>query len=74
MPVDRTGLLLIRVWIEAGAVKPLRAHIRTTTDVARGFESELTVAEIASTLTLVEAWLTEILADVIMCRMVKTSS
>jgi len=58
----RTGLLLIRAWIEKGATKPLRAHIRATTDVANGFQSELTVADVASVSAMVETWLGAIMA------------
>jgi hypothetical protein len=38
MALYRTGLLIIRAWIEKGSRKPLRAHIRATTDVSKGFE------------------------------------
>jgi uncharacterized protein YrrD len=61
MPIYRTGLLIIRAWIERGSLKPLRAHIQTTTDVSKGFESELTVADVASTSAAVETWLAEVI-------------
>jgi uncharacterized protein YrrD len=63
MPKYRTGLLLIRAWVEKGSRKPLRAQIRSTTDVTKGFESELTVADVPSTSAKVEAWLGDVLAD-----------
>src|SRR5688572_14720839 len=62
MPLYRTGLLLIRAWVETGSVKPLRAQIRTTTDVAKGLERELTVVDVPSATAKVEAWLADILA------------
>ena len=62
MPRYRTGLLLIRAWIEKGSLKPLRAHIRATTDVSDGFESELIVADIPSAAAMVETWLGDVLA------------
>jgi uncharacterized protein YrrD len=63
MPLYSTGLLLIRAWVEKGSPKPLRAHIRTTTDVSKGFESELLVADVTSTVTTVETWLEDVLKD-----------
>jgi hypothetical protein len=61
MPLYRTGLLIIRAWVEKGSQIPLRAHIRATTDVSKGFESELTLADVPSTSAKVEAWLEEVL-------------
>src|SRR5687768_9922352 len=63
MPLYRTGLLLIRAWVEKGSSKPLRAHIRTTTDVSKGFETESTVVDVASSSAIVESWLGDVLAD-----------
>ncbi len=37
MPSDRTGLLIIRAWIEEGSSEPLRARIRCTTDISEAF-------------------------------------
>jgi uncharacterized protein YrrD len=62
MPLYRTGLLLIRAWVEKGSPKPLRAHIRTTTDVSKGLETELTVADVSSASAQVETWLGDVLA------------
>lgn len=61
MPLYRTGLLLIRAWVEKGSPKPLRAHIRATTDVSKGFDSELTVADVPSASATVETWLGDVL-------------
>ena len=61
MPLNRTGLLIIRAWVERASTKPLRAHIRTTTDVSQGFENELTVADVASANAVVETWLGDVL-------------
>jgi uncharacterized protein YrrD len=62
MALYSTGLLIIRAWVEKGSRKPLRAHIRTTTDVSKGFETELTVADVPSTSAKVESWLGDVLA------------
>jgi hypothetical protein len=62
MPLYRTSLLLIRAWVEKGSRKPLRAHIRATTDVSKGFESELTVVDVAATSAMVETWLEHVIA------------
>ena len=64
MPPDRTGLLIIRVWVEQGSARPLRAQVRLTTNVAAGFASEATLADIDGVVAVVEAWLQDFLLDV----------
>jgi hypothetical protein len=59
----RTGLFLIRAWIEPGSSSPLRAHIRRTTDVTQGFEQGLTTAQKEAVVAAVQAWLSEMLAS-----------
>src|ERR1043166_10291486 len=61
MPLYHTGLLLIRAWVEKGSAKPLRAHMRTTTDVSQGFEGELTVTDGPAAAAVVETWLEDVL-------------
>jgi uncharacterized protein YrrD len=61
MPLYRTGLLIIRAWVERASAKPLRAHIRITTDVSQGFEKEVTVADVASANAVVGTWLGDVL-------------
>jgi hypothetical protein len=58
----RTGLLIIRAWIEPGSSSPLRAQIRLTTDVAQGLERSLTVAQEEAVVEAVQAWLSAMLA------------
>jgi len=60
MPLYQTGLLIIRAWVEKNSAKPLRAHIRTTTDVSKGMESEITVTEAGAASERVEAWLDDV--------------
>jgi hypothetical protein len=55
----RSGLLIIRTWFERGSSKPLRAHIRSTTDVSNGFEQEVTSRDAASASEVVKTWLDE---------------
>lgn len=62
MSTDRTGLLIIRAWIEEGSSMPLRADIRSTTDISRGLESERTVADAEIVAAIVQAWLAQFLA------------
>jgi len=62
MPLAHTGLLIIRAWIEQGSSKTLRAQIRLTTDVAGGFEREVTLADVAGVSAAVETWLGDFLA------------
>ena len=62
MTVSRTGLFIIRAWIEEGSSKPLRAHIRLTTDVSSGFEQSMTLSQVPAVCEAVETWLGNILS------------
>ncbi len=64
-PVTRTrsGLLIIRAWVEPGSSSPLRAEIRHTTDVSGGFDRSLTVAQEEAVVAAVQAWLSAMLAS-----------
>jgi hypothetical protein len=59
----RNGLLIIRAWLEPGSSKPLRAHLRVTTDVGDGFESEQTLADVSAVSAVVEAWLNDVMLN-----------
>ena len=63
MAINRTGLLIIRAWIEEGSLRPLRAHLRLTTDVGAGITSELTLTEISAATAAVEAWLHDVVLN-----------
>jgi hypothetical protein len=63
MTVDRTGLLIIRAWLEGASAKPLRAHIRLTTDISAGMTGEMTLADVSAVSAAVEAWLEEVLLN-----------
>ena len=60
---DRTGLLIIRAWIEEGSSEPLRAHIRISDDVAKGFRRELTLSRPELVCAEVGQWLEQMLGD-----------
>jgi hypothetical protein len=45
MAHDPTSLLIIRVWVEEGSQKPLRAFVRHTSDVSAGFEHAETLTD-----------------------------
>lgn len=62
MTRTRTGLLIIRAWVEPGSSSPLRAQIRLTTDVSGGLDRSLTVAQEEAVVEAVQAWLSEMLA------------
>jgi hypothetical protein len=62
MPASRTGLLIIRAWIEEGSTEPLRAHIRLTTDVSGGFEQTMTLSQVPEVCEAVETWLGNVLS------------
>lgn len=62
MTTSRTGLCIIRAWVEPESSWPLRAQIRLTTDVSEGFQRSLTIAEQDAVVEAVRAWLSELLA------------
>jgi hypothetical protein len=62
MSSPRTGLLIIRAWTEPASSSPLRARVRLTTDIAAGFEREMTLADVEGVCTAVEVWLRDVLA------------
>jgi len=63
MPLDRTGLMIIRAWVEPGSLRPLRARIRLTTNVGTGFESEMMLSDLPAITTAVELWIQDVLLD-----------
>ena len=63
MPSDRTGLLIIRAWIEEGSSEPLRAQLQLSTDVSAGFERTLTFASAEAVCAAVHEWLAEISSE-----------
>jgi hypothetical protein len=58
----RTGLLIIRAWIEDASTKALRADVRATTDVSTGFDTSTSFAEAADVGRAVDAWLADMVA------------
>jgi hypothetical protein len=63
MPHEQTGLMIIRAWLEPGSSKPLRAHIRLSTDIGDGFEREMTLADAPAVSAAVELWLQDVLLN-----------
>ncbi len=61
MAKDRTGLMIIRAWVEEGSPKPLRAHIRLTSDITTGVERAWTLADAEDVCAAVDAWLRDVL-------------
>jgi hypothetical protein len=61
----RTGLLIIRVWIEPGSSSPLRAQVRIATDVSEGFEASRTVTREEAVIEAVQNWLSGMLAGAV---------
>lgn len=57
MERGRTGLMVIRAWIEEGSTKRLRAEVRHTSDVSTGFNSEATLSEPDGVVAEVRAFL-----------------
>ncbi|MGI9021676.1 MAG: hypothetical protein ACR2HV_00280 [Acidimicrobiales bacterium] len=63
MAGDRTGMLIIRAWVEPGSSQPLRAHVRVSNDVSGGFQRTQTFARADAVSTVVEEWLGDIMRD-----------
>jgi hypothetical protein len=61
MPPPRTGLLIIRVWIEDGSEQPLRAQVSVTHDVAGGIEQSVTLVRADDVARFVDDWIAEML-------------
>ena len=59
----RTGLLIIRAWVEEGSSNPLRAAVRATTDVSAGFDRTMTLAQADEVGATVQDWLVEMFGD-----------
>ena len=59
---DRTGLLVMRAWVEEGSREPLRVQIRLTTDVSRGYQRTMNVTDVDTASAAVSGWLTDMLA------------
>jgi hypothetical protein len=57
MPTHRTGLLIIRAWVEEGSQEPLRAHVRVSDDISSGIEREVALVHLDTVMELVDAWL-----------------
>ncbi len=60
---DRTGLLIIRAWVEQGSSEPLRAQIRVSADVSVGFDRTLTLLRSQDVCAAVQMWLDGILRE-----------
>jgi hypothetical protein len=63
VPSHRTGLLIIRAWVERGSTDPLRANIRVTDDVSLGIEQTLEVAQPEGVSRIVDAWVRGLLDE-----------
>jgi hypothetical protein len=60
---NRTGLFIIRAWIEEGSSEPLRAHVRLSTDISAGVERTLTLVRPEAVCATVQEWLADILSE-----------
>jgi hypothetical protein len=57
----RTGLLIIRAYLETESSSPLRAEVRLTSDVSAGIERTVTLIDRERVTEVVRRWLDEIL-------------
>lgn len=58
---DRTGLMIIRAWVEEGSTQPLRAQVRLSRDVSAGVEGTFTFTTADDVCAAVRTWLAEIM-------------
>jgi hypothetical protein len=56
LPADRTGVVVVRVWLEPGHEQGLRARI-TATDLATSREMTVSAASIDEIVEIVRAWI-----------------
>jgi hypothetical protein len=59
---NRSGLLIIRAWMEHGSSAPLRAELSTTTDVSSGIERTSVHTDVVQVGAEVQTWLRGVLA------------
>ena len=64
MPFEQVGLMIVRVWAEPESSVPLRAVLRSTTDISSGLQLQLTLSVIEDVCEAVRSWLTEIVRSV----------
>ncbi|MDE3725286.1 hypothetical protein PWG71_28230 [Nocardiopsis sp. N85] len=57
MDIHRTGLMVLRVWVEEGSERPLRVDVRQTSDPALGFRGERTLTDVDHVLAVVRRFL-----------------
>jgi hypothetical protein len=57
VPNHRTGLLIIRAWVEEGSTEPLRAQVRVTGDLSTGEVQTLTLIQSDAVGKVVGTWL-----------------
>ena len=55
--INRSGLLIIRTWIEEGSSEPLRVEVRIVDDMSAGFEHRVTLARANDVCATVKKWL-----------------
>ncbi|MFD5450597.1 hypothetical protein ACWDTR_23680 [Streptomyces sp. NPDC003470] len=63
MTRSSTGVMILRVWVEEGSARPLRAHVRATADIASGVERDMTLTRVDAVCRVVREWLEEMLVD-----------
>jgi hypothetical protein len=56
-PSERTGVLIVRVWIEGNAATGLRARITRLTDISRQEQMVSTASSIDEIEAVVRSWL-----------------
>jgi len=55
-PSERTGVLVLRVWIEAGSERGLRARITTEDAVGSGERVSVVAGSVEQVVQFVEQW------------------
>jgi hypothetical protein len=60
MDTQRVALMIIRAWTEAGSAHPLRAEIRSTSDVLAGIQSASTMTRSERVMESVRVFLDDV--------------
>ena len=60
---ERTGVLIIRAWLEAGSSEPLRVQIRIVDDVSTQHERRVALSRPDAVCATVKEWLEELTAE-----------
>ncbi len=62
IPTSRTGLFIIRAWLDPDSSSPLRVQMTVKDDVNESTQSQTTITDATGVCQAVEKWLEDLLA------------